>query len=306
MPAITSATPAITTRPGMVEPTVLWSPWLATARLTACAVWTIGLAPVQYVASRLRLPVARRLPRFYHRTLCRILGIRFEIIGRRSRRRPTLFIANHTSYLDIPIMGALLEASFVAKQEIKKWPIFGLLARLQNSIFIDRGATRQAHAQTEHLRHRLAARGSLILFPEGTTSDGNRLLPFKSALLAVAEQPVRGKSLLVQPVSVAYTHLDGIPLGHHLRPLFAWYGDMELLPHLWQLAGLGRLTVTVTFSEPVNARDFASRKVLCAHANTVIAESLAASLSGRWPDGIPAVGRRRWLRRRRPARARPA
>lgn len=290
----------------MAEPTVLWSRWLAVGRLTACAVWTISLAPVQYLASRFRLPLARRLPRFYHRTLCRILGIRFEIIGRRSRRRPTLFIANHTSYLDIPIMGALLDASFVAKREIKEWPIFGLLARLQNSIFVDRGAAREAHAQTEHLRHRLAARGSLILFPEGTTGDGNRLLPFKSALLAVAEQPVRGKYLLVQPVSVAYTHLDGIPLGRHLRPLFAWYGDMELMPHLWQFAGLGRLTVTVTFAEPVNARDFASRKALCAHASTVISDSFAASLTGRWPDGAPTRRRRRWLRRRRPARSHPA
>ncbi len=289
----------------MPEPTVLWSRWLATGRLFACAVWTIALAPVQYVASRLRLPLARRLPRFYHRTVCRILGIRFEVIGRRSRRRPTLFIANHTSYLDIPIMGAMLDASFVAKQEIKDWPIFGLLARLQNSIFVDRDAIRQAHVQTEHLRHRLAARDSLILFPEGTTSDGNRLLPFKSSLLAVAEQPVRGKHLLVQPVTVAYTHLDGMPIGHHLRPMFAWYADMELLPHLWQFAGLGRLTVTITFGEPVNSRDFASRKALCAHANTVITDSLAASLVGRWPDATPAPHRRGWLRRRRRGAGRP-
>lgn len=280
------------------EPTILWSRTLATTRLTACAVWTLALVPIQYVASRLRLPLARRLPRFYHRTTCRMLGIKLEIVGRRSRRRPTLFVANHNSYLDISIYGAVIDGSFVAKQEIADWPLFGLLAKLQRSIFVDRTATRRAHEQSARIHRRLQSRGSLILFPEGTSSDGNRVLPFKSALLAVAEQPVRGKPLIVQPVSISYTHLDGIPVGNHLRPLFAWYGDMDLMPHLWQFAGLGRLTVTVTFGEPVSAADFDSRKALSAHLHDAVTRSHAAAITGRWPEGLPAPTRRRWLRGR--------
>ncbi len=281
------------------EPTIQWSRALATGRLTAAALWTVALVPIQYVATRLRLPLARRLPRFYHRTTCRLLGIRLEIAGQRSRRRPTLFVANHSSYLDISIYGALIGGSFVAKQEIADWPLFGLLAKLQRSIFVDRTATRDAREQMARIHRRLQSRGNLILFPEGTSSDGNRVLPFKSALLAAAEQPVRGKPLTVQPVAIAYTHLDGIPIGNHLRPMFAWYGDMDLLPHLWQFAGLGRLTVTVTFGAPVSAADFASRKDLTAHLFDAVTASHAAAITGRWPEGLPAPSRRRWLRGRR-------
>ncbi len=190
------------------------------------------------------------------------------------------------------VFGALLPASFVAKAEVASWPFFGLLAKLQQSVFIDRrvGSTR---AQIAVIRDRLARRDRLIMFPEGTSSDGVRVLPFKSALLAAAE-PVAGRAPVVQPVTVAYTRLDGIPIGRHMRPFFNWYGDMELAPHLWQLVCLGRPTVTVVFHEPLRFDDFGSRKALAERCRSVVEAGYVDAISGRWAN----VRRRRFGRRR--------
>ena len=178
------------------------------------------------------------------------------------------------------MLGSLIVGSFVAKAEVGDWFFFGWLAKLQRTVFVERRALKAA-AQRDQMSRRLEAGDSLILFPEGTSDDGNRVLPFKSALLSVAERRPNDVPLTVQPVSVAYTRLDGLPLGRSLRPLFAWYGDMELAPHLWQLAGLGRLTIVVHFHPPVNIEEFASRKQLSDHCHAKVAEGVALALSGR-------------------------
>ncbi len=261
---------------------------------------TLALIPVQAAALLLRLPLSKRLPMWYHRVCCRILGIRLEVFGRRSRARPTLFVANHTSYLDITIYGALIPGSFVAKSEVAKWPLFGLLAKLQNSVFVDR-RVRTSHLQASDIGRRLDARDNMILFPEGTSDDGNRVLPFKTALFAVAEIKSRGHPLVVQPVSLTYSRLDGIPIGRHLRPFFAWYGDMDLLPHARRLIGLGRLTATVSFHDPVTIEEFASRKELAAYCYDAVARGHADALAGRLQPQVGAAGRWDWIRwRRRP------
>ena len=123
----------------------------------------------------------------------------------------------------------------------------------------------------------------MILFPEGTSGDGNRVLPFRSALFSAARSQPGEESLVVQPVSIAYTELDDLPLGRYLRPLCAWYGDMDLAPHLWQLAGLGRLTVVVRFHSPVTLAELGSRKALANHCQAEVARGVAAALTGRKP-----------------------
>ena len=197
-----------------------------------CAV-TLLLLPVQITAVLLDRPLAVVLPKFYHRLCCRILGFTVEVTGTPSAARPTMFISNHVSYIDITVLGSLVTASFVAKAEISKWPLFGLLARLQRTVFIERIGSKAARHRDE-ISERLDRRDNLILFPEGTSDDGNGVLPFKSALFGVAERDAAERSLTLQPVSIAYTRLDGMPLGRALRPNFAWYGDMTLLPHLWE------------------------------------------------------------------------
>lgn len=254
-------------------------------RLRRIAVYlavTLMLMPVQALGLLLRCGWVARLPRFYHSCCCRILGIRVRRIGWPATARPVLFASNHVSYLDIPVLGSLLPASFIAKREVAGWPLFGWLAKLQRTIFIDR-QVHSTRTQRDSIAARLAACDPLILFPEGTSGNGNRVLPFKSALFSVAEGEDGGTAapLTVQPVSIAYTRLDGLPIGRLLRPLFAWYGDMAMAPHLWTVLGLGTVEVVVEFHPPTTVAECGSRKALARYCQGYVGAGLAGALSGR-------------------------
>jgi 1-acyl-sn-glycerol-3-phosphate acyltransferase len=207
------------------------------------------------------------------------------MIGRPTTARPALFAANHISYTDITILGSLIAGSFIAKSEVGRWPFFGWLARLQRTVFVDR-RIRSTAAQRDAISERLAAGGALILFPEGTSGDGNRTLPFKTALFGAAAQRGRIGPVIVQPVSLAYTRLDGIPIGRAYRPFFAWYGALDLLPHLWSMIGLGTVEVVVQFHPPTFLIDCGSRKALADYCYTRIAGGMAGALFGR-PQRLP-------------------
>ncbi len=256
------------------------SPITATGRFLAYFALTLSVMPLQWLAVRARWPLRKSLPCWYHKRTCRILGLRIETRGRLSPTRPTLFVANHVSYFDIEVLGALAELSFVAKAEVATWPFFSWLAKLQETVFVERRAQRTAEHRDE-IGDRLEAGDDLVLFAEGTSGDGNGILPFKSALFSVAERQPRGEPLTVQPVSISYTRLDGVPLGRYLRPFFAWYGDMDLGPHLWHALKLGYVTVVVEFHEPVTIERFGSRKALCDHCHAAVSRGVSAALSGR-------------------------
>jgi lyso-ornithine lipid O-acyltransferase len=260
----------------------------STLRLVRIAVylaWTLAVMPVQGAGLLLRAPWTKRLPRFYHRCCCHILGLRVCALGAPIRRRPALFVANHVSYIDIAVLGSLVEGSFVAKSEVAAWPLFGWLAKLQRSVFVDR-RVRSTARQRDAIGARLAAGDALILFAEGTSSDGNRVLPFKSALLSAAAGDGALAPVAVQPVSLAYTRLDGIPIGRHYRPFFAWYGAMELMPHLWRMLGLGTVEAVVEFHPPTALADCGTRKALAEYCYGRIAGGVAAALAGR-PQPMP-------------------
>jgi 1-acyl-sn-glycerol-3-phosphate acyltransferase len=253
---------------------------LAARRALFFAAVTLVLAPFQWLLIRLGSSWQRHLPYIYHRRVTGILGIKVEVRGRPAEHHPTLFVANHASYLDITVLGSQLKCCFVAKSEIADWPGFGLLAKLQRSVFVDRkrGTSGQ---QRDEMTRRLEAGDDLVLFPEGTSGDGTFVLPFKSALFSVAERRPHGEPLLVQPVSIAYTLLDGMPMGRYLRPFFAWYGDMDMGTHLPQMLGMGDLTVVVEFHEPVTLDDLGSRKALATYCHQAVSRGLSAALSGR-------------------------
>jgi 1-acyl-sn-glycerol-3-phosphate acyltransferase len=260
----------------------------AIGRLVVYLAVTLPLMPVQALFLALNSPLAVRLPKAYHALCCRIFGIRVDIRGEISTAKPTLFVANHLSYVDIEVMSAAVETSFIAKREVASWPLFGWLAKLQRTVFVDRRAS-GVHAERDDVAAALDRGRNLVLFAEGTSSDGNRVKPFKSALFSAAQNEVNGRSVAVQPVTIAYTHLDEMPLGRAWRPLVSWYGDMDMLTHGWQLLGLGRLTATVTFHRPVSYAVFGSRKLLAAHCERVIARGLAAANGGRdlMPEPVP-------------------
>ena len=258
---------------------------LKVRRLVLYFIWTLSLMPIQCVGLALRRRWVRTLPPFYHRWCCRILGFRVRVTGNPIPNRPALFAANHVSYTDIAILGSLIPGSFVAKKEVANWPLIGWLAKLQRTVFVDRRMG-SAVAQREAISRRLAAGDALILFPEGTSGDGNRTLPFKSALFSAAEDTGKIGPIAVQPVSLAYTRLDGIPIGRSYRPFFAWWGNTCLVAHLWSMIGLGKLEILVQFHPSTFLADCGSRKALAAYCQARIAGGMAAALFGR-PQPMP-------------------
>ena len=256
---------------------------LAAGRLLTYFLFTCMAVPVQLVAMAARSRLAERIPMLYHRACCRIMGLDVSVTGRMEQDRPILFISNHSSYLDIIVLAAMVPGCFVAKSEVAGWPFFGFLAKLQRTVFVDR-RSRNVGAHHDQIRQRLEAGDNLILFPEGTSSDGNRTLPFKSALFAAAGLEIGDRPVTVQPVSITCTALDDLPIGRRYRPFYAWYGDMDLLPHLWDMAGMGRMTVCVAFHPPTTLPEAGSRKALASQCWKVVSEAVVDANAGRCRD----------------------
>lgn len=223
----------------------------------------IACMPFQIIAIILRIPFYELFPIFFHTVLIRgILGIKIIVQGTISKEKPTLFLSNHLSYLDIIALGSILRARFISKAEVADWPLFGFLAKLQNTVFIQRTG-KMAMQQSAEIEKLFAQKKSLVLFPEGTSTDGTTPpKPFKSSLL----QSVQGESAVtIQPVSVACIASNG------RASLYPWYGDMTLIPHLWRIFSASGLTITLTFHPPFPAKDFSDRKALAAHAHGIVA-----------------------------------
>jgi len=249
--------------------------------LAAVAVWTLALLPAQMLAVAVGWRrLAERVPLLYHNGICRILRVTVEVRGQLVQARPTLFVCNHVSWIDIPVLARLIPGCFIAKHEVAGWPFFGLLAKLQRSVFIERKARRTADHRDEMTR-RLEDGDNLILFPEGTSGDGIRIQPFKTAFFSLAERQVNGAALTVQPVSLTFARLNNLPVSRRTMAYYAWVGDQDLAPHLWQFIGLGPSAVVVEFHPPVTIAQFASRKALSGHCRDVICQGVSDVLSGR-------------------------
>jgi 1-acyl-sn-glycerol-3-phosphate acyltransferase len=242
---------------------------------------TLFLIPWQWIGLRIHLPWRKTLPRVYHRCLCRLFGFRLTVVGTPLQGQGVLLLANHTSWIDILILSAVMPVSFIAKAEVARWPFFGTLARLQRTVFVERTRRSQTGAVRDEIRERLLAGDALVLFAEGTSNDGNFVLPFKSALMGAAKATLEGgRRVPVQPVSAAYLCCHGLPMGREMRPFFAWYGDMDMVPHLWGALQAGPLDVTIQFHPPLDVTHM-DRKQLAVAAHGVVREGLALALAGR-------------------------
>lgn len=253
--------------------------------ITAFLTVTILGIPIQWVNVQLGLPGRRTFPHRYHGLVCRLMGVHIQTKGA-PVKGGVLMAANHTGWLDIPVMSAAAAVSFVAKREVNTWPFFGLLARLQRTVFISRDARTKAAEDRDQIKRRLDAGDALVIFPEGTSDDGNRVLPFKSSLFGAAEIALAGSTAEtprfapVQPVSIAYVGLHGMPMGREDRPFFAWYGDMELVPHLWEAFATGPIDVVVEFHPPLSIDLAGDRKHLAALAEAAVRAGVVRALTG--------------------------
>jgi lyso-ornithine lipid O-acyltransferase len=261
----------------------------ATLILTGFVLYTASCLPFQYLLHVLKLRARYWLPMVFHRVLCRYLGIRVRVRGTVVKGRPVLMVANHSSYFDIPVLATVTELSFVAKSEVASWPGVGLMARAQNTVFVERERRTKAGEQRNEIQRRLANNETLVLFPEGTSHDGNSVLPFKSALMGAAQwnrgDAEKREPILVQPVSVAYTRVHGLPMGRFYRPWFTWYGDMPFGSHVFKSFVQGPFDVDIILHPPVTLEEFGSRKKLADYCWRVVSSGLSHSLAGR--EGMP-------------------
>lgn len=255
------------------------------AILTGFFALTVPLMPVQALLLRISTPAARRFPHWYHKRVCRLLGIRLSIEGEVAAGSPVLLISNHTSWLDIPVLSAVAPLSFVAKKDVSRWPFVSSLARLQRTVFVDRERRSAVGETTNEIMARLALRDTVVLFAEGTSSDGNRVLPFKTSLFAAAKPPAKAGSaggvppdVVVQTLSLVYTRLHGIPIGRSGRPSVGWYGDMEMQSHAWALLKSGPLDVRIRIGEPIPLDSFADRKDLARRTEDDVREHVVKLL----------------------------
>lgn len=209
---------------------------------------------------------ARRHEQAFFKTIVKGFGIGIEQSGERLTAAGTLYVMNHISWADIPVMMAILDADFVAKSDILAWPGIGALARRFDPVFVARDRRDQSHDQASMIRARLSAGRSVILCPEGTTSIGSTILPFRTSLFAAADA-----AAAVQPVVLRYLDSNGEALSaNHMRKV-AWIGDDELLSSA-MLFACNSVQANVDFLPPVFMHA-AGRKQM---ANTVREQMLAA------------------------------
>ena len=265
--------------------------------VTLVLLLSLPLLLVQAVAVRTAPRLARRIPMRINRMLLFAMGVRVHARGAPTTRRPTILVANHVSWLDIPILAAIAPVRFVAKAEIASWPVIGWCARLIGTVFIERGNHGTVAEKASEVIAALRAGDLVIVFPEGTTSDGNRVLPFKSGLLGAVRDGLGNEELLVQPLSIVHTHASGLPLGRAHRSHAAYPGLVSLGESLGRVLGEGALDVAVDWGESVAYPAGAHRKAFARHVEGVVRTMFARRITdGRLPMSTPEV----------PAQAAPA
>jgi 1-acyl-sn-glycerol-3-phosphate acyltransferase len=234
-----------------------------------------------YVLEKLRLPGRRAISIRYYRTLCAVLRVRIRVIGTPMRGRPTLILSNHVSWLDIPVISAVMPIAFVAKREVASWPIVGRAAKLLRTVFVDRTRRHQTSEVNAEIARRLTEGDPVVLFAEGTSSDGNRVLEFRSALVGAVTQLDPTHRVMLQPLSIGYTRIQGLPMGRQHRPLVAWYGAIDFTPHFKQFFRRGAVDVVVSFGEPMPFDNGCDRKAAARAIENVVRRLTAAALRER-------------------------
>jgi len=220
----------------------------------------------------------------FYRLLSRLLRINIKIGGARVTGRPVLLASNHISWIDIVVLASIAPMVFVAKREVASWPLIGAAAKVQKVVFVDRTKRHQTPATVREIAGRLADGHPVVLFAEGTSSDGNRVLPFRSALIGAVETACNDTGLgevTLQPMSICYTAFHGIPMGRQRRPLAAWYGDLDFFPHFARFLAHGVVDAVVSFGEPIAVTAEHDRKDVTRKLEIAVRTLTASALRGR-------------------------
>jgi 1-acyl-sn-glycerol-3-phosphate acyltransferase len=221
--------------------------------------------PLQYAITRLNLPLWNVLPRLFHILGCVFLGLRVTTLGHPETSRPTLLVCNHISWTDIIAIGSVADVTFVAKSDIARWPVIGFMASLQKTIYVDRTRKRDAGRTSREMANRLASGGDVLLFAEGQSDIGTHVLPFRSALVGAAQTAMiesGARNVVIQPIAVAYTHLQGMPVSRNERAMIAWIKSKSVGENIKDILVSPVKSVSVAFGDPKPLSEADNRKLI--------------------------------------------
>jgi 1-acyl-sn-glycerol-3-phosphate acyltransferase len=246
-----------------------------------------ALVPFHLIAVAIGGPSSMKVAQLWQRFACFLMGLRVSVTGAPAKDRPLLLLSNHNSWLDIPVLASVAPVSFIAKSEVATWPVVSLLARAQRTVFVNRENRWATGTHADEVAGRLSKGDIIVLFAEGTSSDGNRVLPFRSALVGAAQRAIGDAgAATVQPVAIVYRKMHGMPLGRQHRPLVAWYGGIDLLPHLKRVASEGGIDAHVVFGPARRLAAGDNRKEVTREAGDLVRRLVAALNAGREPAEV--------------------
>ena len=243
---------------------------------------------IEFVLAMVSARLWAAVSRGYYRSLCKAMRVRITVQGTPPSGQ-ALIVSNHVSWADIAVFSAIAPVVFVAKREVGTWPLIGLAARAQKTVFVDRERRHKTGDTIDEIAKRLADGHPVVLFAEGTSSDGNRVLPFRSALVGAIDAASRNGAVTVQPAAISYTRQYGLPMGRQMRPLAAWYGDLGFFPHFAAFLRHGAVDAVVSFAEPIAADPQADRKTMTRALETRVRGLATAARQA----GIPIATRAR-------------
>lgn len=247
---------------------------IAAFRIFTFVIWTVMLTTLLFLAHVFVKSKKGWVLRIFHGGVCKIFQITVHTHGCMSSKAKSIFVANHASYMDIPILGSVLEGQFVAKSEVGKWPIIGHLARLQNTIYIERRPS-QAKKQVAQLGQAIEKGGNLIIFPEGTNTLGNEVKRFKASLFG---DQLMGQQPWIQPVAVVYFMPDGTSISQQDRPIYGWPLEAGFGGHFWAMIQQGGMRVDITFHVPFPCKTGTDRKEILAIAQALVEKSVLKAI----------------------------
>ncbi|WIY52994.1 lysophospholipid acyltransferase family protein [Devosia sp. YIM 151766] len=254
----------------------------------------VVVIPLQALILLLRLPFWPVLPRLFHRLGCVFLGLRVQVIGAASTGRPTLLVSNHISWTDIVAIGSVADVTFVAKREVGEWPFVGMMANLQRTIYADRGRRSATGRTARAMGRHMASGNAVLLFAEGQSDIGTHVLPFRSALIGAAQHAMidaGARDVVIQPVTVAYTRLQGLPVSRNERSLIAWIKSKSVGQNIAEILSGPVKDVTVAFGTPMPLSESDNRKAVSKAAEIQVRAMLVAlNRGGKLPVQAPLPG----------------
>ena len=239
--------------------------------------------PLQYLARRRNWAIARRIPPLFARTICALLGLRVQLDGQQTGQKPRMIVSNHVSWTDILAFASLETPCFVAKSEVAGWPLLGAFAKVQDTIFVRRDLRADVPRVNAAMAEKMVAGEDVLLFGEGTSSDGAGVLNFKPSHFAAARDLLRlfphVRDVTIQPAAITYTHARGKPLDAMGRRALAWFGDADLAPHIWLLLKLAPVDCMISLGSALAFTAESDRKTIASETERKVRELTEAAVT---------------------------